>query len=143
MCIPIVRLKLNSPNTFENSIGGSGADSLAGNGASNTLTGGAGDDTLNGGAGGDLLFGGLNNDTYVFTTATAAEADQVTENTNEGIDTISFAALTTSVSLHLGSNATQNVHTNRTLKLNSPNTFENSIGGSGADSLAGNGAAIL
>ncbi|MFO1000418.1 MAG: M10 family metallopeptidase C-terminal domain-containing protein, partial [Planctomycetaceae bacterium] len=133
-------LKLNSPNTFENSIGGSGADSLAGNGSSNTLTGGAGDDTLNGGAGSDLLFGGLNNDTYVFTTATAAEADQVTENTNEGTDTISFAALTTSVSLHLGTNAIQNVHTNRTLKLNSPNTFEKSIGGSGADSLAGNGA---
>ena len=133
-------LKLNSPNTFENSIGGSGADSLAGNGADNTLTGGAGDDTLNGGAGGDLLFGGLNNDTYVFTTATVAEADQVSENTNEGTDTISFAALTTSVSLHLGSNAIQNVHTNRTLKLNSPNTFEKSIGGSGADSLAGNGA---
>ena len=133
-------LKLNSPNTFENSIGGSGADSLTGNGASNTLTGGPGVDTLNGGAGSDLLLGGLHNDTYVFTTATAAEADQVTENTNEGTDTISFAALTTSVALHLGSNLTQTVHTNRTLKLNSPNTFENSIGGSGADSLAGNGA---
>ncbi|MFO1003367.1 MAG: chitobiase/beta-hexosaminidase C-terminal domain-containing protein, partial [Planctomycetaceae bacterium] len=133
-------LKLNSPHTFENSIGGSGADSLAGNSANNTLTGGIGDDKLNGGVGSDLLFGGLNNDTYLFTTASSAEADQVTEKTNEGIDTISFAALTTRVTFHLGSNATQNVHTNRTLKLNSPNTFENSIGGAGADSLAGNAA---
>ena len=133
-------LKLNSPNTFENSIGGSGVDFLAGNGGNNTLTGGPGGDRLNGGAGSDLLLGGLNNDTYQFTTASVAEADQVTENTNEGTDTISFAALTTNVALHLGSNLTQAVHTNRTLKLNSPNTFENSIGGSGADSLAGNAA---
>jgi Ca2+-binding RTX toxin-like protein len=87
---------------LRNSIGGSGADSLAGNGASNTLTGGAGDDTLSGGAGSDLLFGGLNNDTYLFTTASATEADQVTENTNEGTDTLNFAALTTSVVLNLG-----------------------------------------
>ncbi|MFO1002246.1 MAG: choice-of-anchor Q domain-containing protein [Planctomycetaceae bacterium] len=132
-------LKLNSPNTFENAIGGSGADSLAGNAAGNTLTGGVGDDRLNGGAGSDLLFGGLNNDTYLFDTTAVVEADQVTENTNEGTDTISFAALTTNVVLHLGSNAIQNVHANRTLKLNSPHTFENSIGGSGVDSLAGTG----
>ena len=132
-------LKLNSPNTFESSIGGSAADTLAGNGLNNTLTGGPGADKLNGGAGSDLLFGGLNDDTYLFSAATTAEADQVTENTNEGIDTLSFAALTTNVSLHLGSNIVQNVHVNRTLKLNSPNTFENSIGGSAADTLAGNG----
>ena len=133
-------LTLDSATTIENIVGGSGADTLTGNSLGNSLKGGPGDDRLNGGGGSDLLFGGLNNDTYVFATATAAEADQVTENTNEGIDTLNFAALTTSVALHLGSNATQNVHTNRTLKLNSPNTFENSIGGSGADSLAGNGA---
>ncbi|MFO1003446.1 MAG: type VI secretion system tube protein Hcp [Planctomycetaceae bacterium] len=132
-------LKLNSPNTFENSIGGSAADTLAGNGLNNTLTGGAGADKINGGAGSDLLVGGLNDDTYLFSAATTAEADQVTENTNEGIDTISFAALTTNVAFHLGSNIAQNVHLNRTLKLNSPNTFENSIGGAAADTLAGNG----
>ena len=132
-------LKLNSPNTFENSVGGSGADSLAGNGWNNTLKGGAGDDRLSGGAGSDSLFGGANNDTYLFTTAAAGEADQVAENTNEGIDTLDFSALTSSVTFHLGSLSIQPVHTNRTLKLNSPNTFENSVGGSGADSLAGNG----
>jgi len=132
-------LTLGSELSFENMIGGSGSDRLTGNSLSNTLTGNAGNDILNGGLGSDLLIGGLNNDTYLFTTATAPEADQVTENTNEGIDTLNFAALTTSVSLHLGSSLVQTVHTNRTLKLNSPNTFENSIGGSGADLLAGNG----
>ncbi|MFO0999948.1 MAG: M10 family metallopeptidase C-terminal domain-containing protein [Planctomycetaceae bacterium] len=132
-------LKLNSPSTFENAIGGSGADTLIGNGLNNTLTGNAGNDTLNGSAGNDILNGGQNDDTYIFGTASVAEADQVTENTNEGIDTLNFAALTTSVSLQLGSNAVQPVHTNRTLKLNSPSTFENAIGGSGADTLIGNG----
>ena len=134
-------LKLNSGSTIENTIGGSGADNLAGNGLGNTLTGGAGDDRLNGTAGNDLLIGGLNNDTYLFTAASAAEADQVTENSNEGVDTLNFSALTTNVTLHLGATTVQTVHTNRTLKLNLGSTIENTIGGSGADNLAGNGLA--
>ncbi|MFO0999273.1 MAG: calcium-binding protein [Planctomycetaceae bacterium] len=131
-------LKLNSPNTFENSVGGSGADSLAGNGQNNTLIGGAGADKLNGGTGSDQLFGGLNDDTYLFTSATATEADQATENTNEGIDTLSFATETSSVTLSLGNTAIQPVHTNRTVKLNSVSTFENAVGGTGSDTLLGN-----
>ncbi|MFO0999947.1 MAG: M10 family metallopeptidase C-terminal domain-containing protein [Planctomycetaceae bacterium] len=124
-------LKLNSPSTFENAIGGSGADTLIGNGLNNTLTGNAGNDTLIGSAGNDILLGGQNDDTYSFGTASAAEADQViAEDTNGGIDTLNFAALTTSVSLQLGSDVLQTVHTNRRLQLNSPSTFENAIGGS-------------
>ncbi|MFO1001570.1 MAG: SdrD B-like domain-containing protein [Planctomycetaceae bacterium] len=133
-------LQLNSPNTFENLTGGSAADTLTGNGANNTLTGGPGDDRLFGGAGSDLLAGGRDNDSYLFTTATTAEADRVNENTNEGTDSLNFAALSTSVALHLGSTLAQTVHTNRTLQLNSPNTFENLTGGSAADTLTGNGA---
>ena len=131
-------LKLNSPITFENAIGGSGADNLIGNSLNNTLRGGPGDDTLNGALGSDLLFGGANNDTYLFGAASVAEADEVSENVNEGTDTLNYAFLTTSVVLNMGANSVQPVHVNRTLKLNSPITFENAIGGSGADNLIGN-----
>lgn len=131
-------LGLGSAGTFENVVGGSGADTLTGNSLSNSLTGGPGDDSLNGNAGSDLLFGGANNDTYMFVAASVAEADQVTENVNEGIDTLNFAYLTTQITLNLGSTAVQAVHVNRTLKLNSISTFENAVGGTGSDTLLGN-----
>lgn len=131
-------LKLNSPITFENAIGGSGADTLIGNSLNNILNGGAGVDTLNGALGSDVLTGGTNSDTYLFGPASVAEADQVNENPNEGFDTLSFATVTTSIVLNLGANSVQSVHANRTLKLNSPMTFENVVGGSGADTLIGN-----
>jgi len=131
-------LQLASATQIENLAGGSGRDTLTGNSLANTLTGGAGDDTLDGGAGNDVLIGGTDNDTYIFAASTVAEADQVSENSNEGTDTLSFAFLTTSVIAHLGSNTVQQVHTNRTLKLNSAFVMENLIGGSGADTLFGN-----
>jgi serralysin len=43
---------------IENAIGGSGADTLTGNGADNWLQGNSGNDTLNGGTGDDRLSGG-------------------------------------------------------------------------------------
>ena len=49
----------------------------------------AGNDILNGGAGADTMFGGAGNDTYVVDNT----GDVVTENANEGIDTVQ-AALT-------------------------------------------------
>ena len=134
-------LKLNSAATFENVIGGSGNDTLNGNSAANVLTGNAGNDRLTGGSGNDSLTGGLGDDTYIFGVASAAEADTVTEATNAGTDTLSFSTLTTDVLLGLGTSAVQAVHANRTLKLNSASTFENAIGGSGNDTLAGNSLA--
>jgi ELWxxDGT repeat protein len=131
-------LSLGSGATIENATGGSGADTLIGNNLNNTLRGGPGNDTLNGAAGNDLLFGGANNDTYLFGPAANAETDQVTENLNEGTDTLDFLRLTTSIVVNLGANSIQPVHLNRTLRLNSPITFENFIGGSGADTLTGN-----
>ncbi len=131
-------LTLNSAVVIENLIGGTGADTLFGNSLLNTLTGGAGDDKLIGAGGNDLLLGGANNDTYVFVPASVAEADEVTENANEGIDTLSFAFLTTDVVVNLASTSIQPVHTNRTLKLNSASVLENIVGGSGADTLFGN-----
>ncbi|MFO1004231.1 MAG: M10 family metallopeptidase C-terminal domain-containing protein, partial [Planctomycetaceae bacterium] len=134
-------LKLNSHSTFENATGGSGDDVLTGNGLANTLVGNAGNDILVGSVGNDQLLGGLGDDNYVFGVAGTSEADSVTEATNGGTDTLTFSSLTTAVNLNLVSNLVQNVHINRTLKLNSHSTFENAIGGSGDDILLGNGLA--
>ncbi len=102
------------------------------------LIGGAGNDKLTGAAGSDTLIGGLNDDTYFFAATTSAEADQVNENVNEGLDTLNFSAMTTSVIASLGTNAVQSVHLNRTVKLNAISTFEHLVGGSAADTLTGN-----
>ena len=131
-------LRLNSAVVFENLDGGSGADTLFGNTLNNTLTGGAGDDKLLGAGGNDVMRGGVNNDTYIFVPTTVAEADQVTENASEGIDTLNFGSLTTSVVVNLGSTSIQTVNLNRTLRLNSLSTFENAVGGTGSDTLFGN-----
>ena len=131
-------LALGLATNFENAIGGSAADKLTGNSLANTLTGGAGNDQLTGAAGSDYLIGGLNDDTYFFAAATAAEADQVLEKVNEGLDTLNFSALTSSVVTNLGTSLVQSVHLNRTLKLNSSSTFENLVGGTANDTLTGN-----
>uniref|UniRef100_UPI0039892B92 calcium-binding protein n=1 Tax=Methyloglobulus sp. TaxID=2518622 RepID=UPI0039892B92 len=57
---------------------------LTGNGVANTLTGDAGNDRLIGGAGNDTMRGGTGNDTYVINVTT----DIITENLNEGTDTV-------------------------------------------------------
>jgi Ca2+-binding RTX toxin-like protein len=69
---------------IENLIGGSGNDSLTGNGQVNVLSGGSGDDTLDGGGGADSLVGGAGNDTFVIDHA----GDVVTELAGDGIDLI-------------------------------------------------------
>jgi Ca2+-binding RTX toxin-like protein len=84
------------------------------------------------------IVGGSGDDTYVFATATTAEADTVTEGTSAGTDTLSFSTLTTDVILSLGTSAVQTAHVNRTLKLNATSVFENIAGGSGNDTLTGN-----
>jgi Ca2+-binding RTX toxin-like protein len=52
-------------NSIENLIGGSGNDSLTGDGNANLLDGRAGNDTLFGGAGDDRLLGGAGNDLLI------------------------------------------------------------------------------
>jgi len=67
-----------------NGTGNSLNNVLTGNSAANTLNGGAGDDTLAGGGGADALIGGLGNDLYqVYNSGVS-----ITENANEGIDTV-------------------------------------------------------
>ncbi|GCL41077.1 calcium-binding protein [Dolichospermum planctonicum] len=59
-------------------------DMITGLGGNDTLTGGAGNDTLVGGAGVDSLVGGAGDDVYIVDSA----ADIITENANDGVDTI-------------------------------------------------------
>lgn len=73
--------------TGTNAINGTGNaldNVLTGNSANNTLTGGNGNDTIDGGTGNDTMVGGAGNDTYFVNVAT----DVVTENANEGVDTV-------------------------------------------------------
>lgn len=150
-------LTLNRPDEFENLIGGTGNDLLRGNTGENSLEGLAGDDTLygssgadtldagdgddslNGGIGSDSLIGGLGDDRYAFGKTTGGpENDRVREQPESGTDTLSFASQTVAVSLSLRSRAVQEVHSGRTLQLNTRNVIENLIGGSGNDRLIGN-----
>jgi Ca2+-binding RTX toxin-like protein len=55
-----------------------------GNTLANTITGNSADNVLDGGTGTDTLIGGAGNDTYILNVAT----DIVTENANEGTDTV-------------------------------------------------------
>ena len=131
-------LNLGAGNTFENLTGGSSDDVLTGNILNNVLVGNAGNDTFNGARGNDSLLGGQGDDNYIFGVATTLELDVVTELPGEGRDRLNFATLTTTVQVNLASTASQTVHTNRTLLLNSDSTFEDATGGSGNDVLIGN-----
>jgi Ca2+-binding RTX toxin-like protein len=94
---------------------------LTGNSAINTLTGGAGNDTLNGGAGADKLLGGLGNDLYIVDNT----ADVITENLNEGIDSVQ-----SSVTYTLAANV-ENLTLTGTTKINATgNALDNVLDGS-------------
>jgi len=64
--------------------GGVGNDQLFGLAGNDTLAGGVGNDLLDGGLGLDRMQGGLGNDTYVLDNS----GDVITENTDEGTDTV-------------------------------------------------------
>ncbi|MEP7348493.1 MAG: tandem-95 repeat protein [Sphingorhabdus sp.] len=86
---------------FENTIGGSGADTITGTANVNTLNGGAGNDIITGGAGNDIIVGGSGSDklilaglqaSYTLTTANGTVSivdNQPTVDGNDGTDTIS------------------------------------------------------
>jgi len=115
--------------TAINATGNASDNVLTGNSASNTLTGGAGNDTLNGGTGSDTMIGGTDNDTYTVDVAT----DVVTENANEGIDTIQ-----SSVTLTLGANVENLTLTGTTAINGTGNALDNVlIGNSANNTLTG------
>ena len=106
------------------------------------LNGGAGADILDGGSGADTMAGGQGDDVYLVDNT----ADVVTENANEGIDTIKYSAdfnanVTLSANVEnlelSGSNnlnATGNASDNRMIGNDGANTLD---GGAGDDILTG------
>ncbi|MEB3189470.1 MAG: Calx-beta domain-containing protein [Snowella sp.] len=123
-----------------NGTGNAVNNSLTGNAANNTLDGGDGNDSLNGGAGVDTLIGGTGDDTYIVDSTT----DVITENVNEGTDTVqssvtfSLAALANVENLLLtGSNAIDGTG-NANGNVLTGNTANNVLDGStGIDTLIG------
>jgi Ca2+-binding RTX toxin-like protein len=128
--------------TGTTAINGTGNDLnniITGNSANNTLTGGLGNDNLNGGAGADTLIGGVGNDIYVVDNL----GDTITENLNEGTDTVQSA-----ISWNLGTNL-ENLTLTGTLAIDGTGNSVNNtiignaanntlIGGDGIDTLTGN-----
>ncbi len=104
---------------------------LTGNSANNVLTGGAGNDTLNGRLGADTLIGGLGNDIHVFNSAD----DVITENLNEGTDTVQSA-----LSYTLNANL-ENLALTGTAAINGTgNTLDNVLTGNSASNVLAGGA---
>ena len=109
-------------NNVEGVIGGSGADTLVGDGANNILDGRAGVDSLHGGIGNDLLIGG-----------SGAENDSLAG--DDGNDTVSYANRTAGVTASIGTSGGQTGETDTYVSV------ENFLGGSGNDAVTGSGAA--
>lgn len=112
-----------------------GDDVLSGGIGNDTLEGGNGNDHLDGGPGIDTLIGGADNDTYVVDDAD----DAVTENLNEGTDTVQ-----SSITYTLGANV-ENLTLIGVVALNGTgNALDNVLGGtSGANVLDGGAGSDL
>lgn len=136
-------LKLLGTGNFNGT--GNGLDNLlVGSTGANSLNGAAGNDTLDGGGGNDTLIGGAGNDLFIVDSTT----DVVTENANEGTDTVQ-----SSVTYTLGNNvenltltgsATLNGTGNGLANVITGNAGNNTLqGGLGNDSLVGGAGADL
>ena len=115
-----------------------GNNSLSGGTGNDTLQGALGNDTLDGGAGVDSLQGGAGDDLYVIDNA----ADALTENANEGTDTVrSSVSRTLAVNfenLELLGAAAINATGNASANLLTGNAAANQLnGGAGADTMSG------
>jgi trimeric autotransporter adhesin len=105
-------------------IGNSGNNRLYGQAGDDQLSGGAGDDTLDGGLGLDALSGGLGNDTFVVDNS----AEQISENLNEGTDTV-----LSSTSFALSSNLENLTLTGSAILDGTGNDLNNTLIGNSAD----------
>lgn len=123
-------------------MGGSQDDVLIGGVGDDYLIGDAGNDQLDGGDGFNALAGGQNDDLYIFATATVNQVDTIIEQSEEGTDTLSFAALTTPVTVDLTSDIATATMSHRIVQSGTglSANFENVIGGSGNDQITGNAA---
>ncbi|TBX97094.1 beta strand repeat-containing protein, partial [Rhizobium laguerreae] len=103
---------------------------LTGGAAADNLSGGVGNDTLIGGAGSDTMSGGTGDDIYVVDIAT----DLVSENANEGTDTVQTAL----ASYAIGNNVENLTYTGSANFTGTGNALANTItGGAGNDVLDG------
>ena len=115
--------------SVENIDGSAFADTLTGNSSANRLSGSGGNDVLDGGAGSDTLLGGTGDDTYYVDST----SDMVTENADEGTDTV-----VSSVAWILGANV-ENLTLSGSSAINGTgNTLANTlVGNSGINVLDG------
>ncbi len=117
-------------NLFNNSLsGGDGNDVLYGDNGNDTLIGGNGNDTLDGGKGNDSMFGGTGDDTYIVDST----GDVVTENLNEGTDTVS-----SSINYSLGNNL-ENLTLIGSAYSGYGNSLNNNISGNGENNYLSGG----
>jgi Ca2+-binding RTX toxin-like protein len=118
--------------------GGRGGDLLRGQSGNDTLAGGEGADTLNGGDHNDTLDGGLGDDILRGEDGNDLLRDGAgsdTLNGGSGVDTVTYQGRNSPVTVDLsGGLATAGGETDLLFDL------ENAIGGSGGDTLIGNGA---
>lgn len=110
---------------------GSDAINGTGNTLNNSLTGNAGNNVFDGGTGNDTMVGGLGNDTYVVNVT----GDVVTENANEGTDTVLSAVTKT-----LGANFENLTLTGTTAINGTGNTLNNVLTGNSAANMLTGGA---
>jgi Ca2+-binding RTX toxin-like protein len=113
---------------------------LTGNDAFNVLNGGNGNDTLDGGVGADSMTGGDGDDTYIVD----GLSDTITENANEGSDTvqagITFTLATDFENLTLTGTASVNGTGNSANNVLTGNSAANNLSGlDGDDTLDGGG----
>lgn len=112
-----------------NGSGNASANFLKGNAAANQLYGLGGNDKLNGGLGADIMVGGIGNDNYTVDNV----GDVVTENLNEGSDSVSA-----SISYTLQSNVEKLTLTGSAGLSATGNDLGNSlVGNSGSNLLSG------
>ena len=118
--------------TVINGTGNAANNVITGNSGNNTLNGGAGNDTLDGGAGTDTLIGGTGDDIYILDSTT----DTITENANEGTDTIQSSVTFTIVAANV-----ENLTLTGTAAINGTgNAANNVITGNGANNTLDGGA---
>jgi hypothetical protein len=132
---PVIRVNVQEPIAGDNGnnvlSGTSSSDLILGYGGNDTLNGGAGNDTLDGGTGNDRMTGGTGNDTYIVDSS----GDIITENLNEGTDTVQ-----SSITYTLGANLETLILTGTGAINGTGNSLNNIITGNSGNNMLNGGA---